>query len=545
MDITDRVCQSDNMRKWLSLFVPTLVLTLVATWLAPSARSGEITISKQRLTQTSQATWAATGLTFPEADANLPIIGPANRQDGARLLRFLMSKNAINGFNKVIYDNRDRGHSSLKPSDYPALADLKYGLELKSDKLDTGLAGRIIFPAVVFGNSSTAVTNGPAPRSLPRLAMTNPSWRQVTPMLYVNNHIYVYPEHRDHDDADLFPINWPYTIISQGSSGSDKVFLNAIALTLAALPADTFEFLRENGLIAPTVQMILRRNLKPVSSREDYLTGIAHPAVFQGRFVQAGRMVEQASILRPEDVPPLVRLRVHKEDFLPSAGLAGMDERFLDTPAAIGRTWRSFAWERELVVTAEDTKALTEKPLTFEWRLLRGDPERVSIEPQGPDGRVAKIRINWHDPWMEPDPLGAQGKTRRMSRADIGVFANNGVHDSAPAMISIDFPEHQLRQYTSDEDGQMRLSKIDYDAKGRGAYFDPMLFWTAPWADTARYDESGTKLLGWDRVSADSDSADFVTHTPQYESKDYLLDVSDISAPKLRLAKDTAPVEKE
>ncbi|MCX7567496.1 hypothetical protein OS189_14195 [Sulfitobacter sp. F26169L] len=529
------------MHRWLSLFS----LTLAAVWLAPPTYADEITITKQGLTRINQGIWAATGLTLPETDTNLPILGPANKQDGVRLLRFLMSKNAINGFNQIIYDNRDRGHSSLKLADYPALAHLKYGPELKSDNLDAGLAGRIVFPAVVFGNSSTAVTNGPAPRSLPRLAMTNPFWRQITPMLYANNHIYVYPEHRDHDDADLYPINWPYTIISQGSSGSDKVFLNAIALTLAALPADTFVFLRETGLIAPTVQMILRRNLKSVSSREDYLTGTAHPAAFQGRLVQAGRMVEQASKLRPEDVPPLVQLRVIQEDFLPSAGLAGLDERFLDTPAAIGRIWRSFASKRELLVTAEDTKAHTDKPLTFEWRLLRGDPERVSIEPQGPGGREAKIRIDWHDPWTEPDPLGDQSKTRRMSRVDVGVFANNGVHDSAPAMISIDFPEHQLRQYEGHEDGQMRLSKIDYDAKGRGAYFDPLIYWTAAWADTARYDESGTKLLGWDRVSADGVSADFVSHIPQYKSKDYELDVSDISAPILRALKDVAPVETE
>lgn len=514
----------------------------MAAWLAQPALAEETLLTKQQLVPINQGMWAAAKLRLPEPDADLPVIGAKNRQDGARLLRLLMSKTSTNGFNKIIYDNRDRGHSRLDPDLYPALTHLKYGSDLRSAGLDSGLAGRILFPAVVFGNSSTAVTNGYAARSLPRLAMTNPAWRQITPVLYASNHIYVYPEHRDHDNADLYPINWPYMIVSQGSSGSDKPFLHAIALTLAALPPDTFAFLRENGLIAPTLQMILRRNLKAVSTREAYLTGVAHPAAFDSRQLQTGRMVEQASGLRPEDVPPLVRLRVVEEDFSAAAGLAGLGERFFDTPAAIGRIWRNFAWERELVVSAEDTRSPLDQPLTFEWRLLRGDPQRVSIELLEPNGLSARIRVGWHDPWSVPVAIG---KTRRESRVDIGVFASNGANDSAPAMISIDFPEHQLRRYLADANGEMRLSSIDYDAKGRDVYFDPLLFWSAAWTDMARYDESGTKLLGWDRVGADGTGIGFVVYDPESPRPSYEMDLEDMSTPILRPVGEKAQVETE
>lgn len=507
---------------------------LLLVLLGLPVQADELLLTKNDMFQVQPSVWVATGLELPDPDAALPIVGPSNTQDGVRLLRVYNGQGGINGFAGVLYDNRDRGHSSLDPDLYPRLTHLKYDSDLVAGGLDFGLAGRILLPAVVLGNSSTAMERGPAPRSLPRLAMTDPFWRAVTPTLYINNHIYVYPEHRDHDAQDRFPFNWPYMIISQGSSGSDKRFLNAIALTLASLPQDTFAFLKEKGLVAPTVQMILRSNLATVSNRADYLSGIAHPTVFDGRLVRTGRMVAQAAQLRPDDIPPLVQLRVVEEDFSGAAGLAMLDERLLDTPAAIGRLWRGFAWEHELVVTAEDTFAPNDRPFTFEWRLLRGNPERVWIEPQGPDGRTAKIRVAWHEPWTELAPSKKGQIERRMSRVDIGVFANNGVYDSAPSFISIDFPEHQIRQYTALTDGGKRLLSIDYDAEGREAYFDPLLYWSAAWTDTASYDKNG-KISGWDRSDADGVTSGFVPNDADAATPLYELDKANKRMPTLKL----------
>ncbi len=507
MDNSNKDCQIDRMY----LLISFLRFTLLVFMLGSRAQADDLILTKKHLVQVQPLVWEATGLKLREANAALPIVGPRNSEDGVRLLRIYNGKNDRNGFSDVLYDNRDRSHSSLDPDLYPPLARLKYSPDIIADDLDFGLGGHFFLPAVVIGNSSTALERGPAPRSLPRLAMTDPFWRAITPKLYTNNHIYVYPEHRDYDAEDRFPVNWPYMIVSQGSSGSDQKFLNAMALTLASLPRDTFVFLRDKGLVAPTLQMILRRNLETVSNREDYLSGVAHPAAFDGRLLRTGRMVAQAAELRPEDVPPIVQLRVVDEDFVQAAGLAQLDERLLDTPAAIGRLWRNFAWDRELVVTAEDTLAPNDRPITMEWRLLRGDPARVSISPEGPDGRTAKIRIAWHEPWIEFAPSKKGQIERRMSRVDIGVFASNGVNYSAPSFISIDFPEHQIREYSTLSDGTNRLLSIDYNAAERKAYLDPLLYWSAAWIDTARYDESGT-LSGWDRFDAEVGSASFVPH---------------------------------
>jgi hypothetical protein len=241
---------------------------------------------------------AGAGTCAPRRRSGLPIVGDGvSFEEAARILRDLDAAGAAHGFGGILYDNRDRGHSRLKQTLFPRLSHLVYDLPLQSDGADYGLAGSILLPAVVFGNSSTAITAGPAPRSLTRFAMTRDGLPGRMARLYEDNHLYVYPEHRDHDEADLFPANWPYTLTSQGSSGSDQPFLEAIAMTLAAFRPETFARLREERLVAPTLQMILRRSLTGVESREDYLGGGAHPVVFDATRLRPARMVELAASL--------------------------------------------------------------------------------------------------------------------------------------------------------------------------------------------------------------------------------------------------------
>ena len=113
----------------------------------------------------------------------------------------------------------------------------------------------------------------------------------------------------------------------------------------------------------------------------------------------------------------------------------GLSEQLFDTPAAIARIWRSRACTRAMTVSAEETADPNGRPLSFEWRLLQGDPARVRITP-AEDGRTARIEIDWHEPF----PISKDNPIRS-ARVDIGVFANNGVHDSAPGD-----PQHGLPQ---------------------------------------------------------------------------------------------------
>jgi hypothetical protein len=503
---------------------------------ASLAGAGEIIINERDLFVAPSGVGIAAGFQVPPEDRSLKIVRRGVKGAAANLLRRLDAQGKAQGFSGIVYDNRDRGHSRLNPSLFPRLTHLTYGFELMATNADFGLAGGILLPVVVFGNSSTSYLDGPAPRSLPRFAMTTPGRPEDQARLLLGNHLYVYPEHRDHDEVDLFPANWIYSLTFQGSSGSDGPFLEAIAMTLAAFPRDTFERLRREGLVASTVQMILRRTLAPVETREDYLSGVAHPVVFDGSLLRPERMVAAAAALRPDEIPPLVRIAVVEEDFGATAGLAQLDERLFDTPSAIARVWRDFAWEREMIVTAESTSDPNGRPLTYSWRLLQGIPDRVMIEPLDPDGRRARIRIRWHDPFE----VSTGDVARLTSRIDIGVFASNGSTDSAPAIVSVSFPSHEIRTYGPADDGAMRLQSVDYDAEARGSYIDPLLYWSAPWTDRPVYDSAGA-IREWLRAAPGGDARRVPHADGGGGGVRYLVDSSDPSQPVLGDGTGSAP----
>ncbi len=401
-----------------------------------------------------------------------------------------------------LYDNRDRGHSALAPADHPQLAHVAYSDAARAADLDYGLNDRLLFGAITLGNSSTAITGGATWRSLPRLALTNPDG--TGPMrLWQNaaaNQLYVYPAHKDYspEGGDLFPANTPYLLIARGSSGSDKPFLEAVAMILAAYRPDTKARLREEGLIVPTTQMVFRRSLQTVRSREDYFGAAGQAAAFEGYDINLARMVSLANSIKPGDIPPQARIRVTAED-LGAEGIdyfgEGLSEQLFDTPAAVARVWRSKAWRREIALSAQETRDPNGRPLTFEWRLLQGDPAHVRITPSE-DGRAATVSLDWQEPFAisRDNPI-------RSSRVDIGLFASNGVHDSAPAILSVYFPPEEARRYEPGPDGTPRIASIDYAARP-GVHADPMLIPRADWRDDYHYDAAGA-LTGWTRTRGD------------------------------------------
>ena len=429
---------------------------------------------------------------IPEPDPDTPVIGPKDHTPEARMLRQWVARGQASGLTGVFYDNRDRGHSPLPADLFPQIVRVVYAPDLVARNLDLGLPEGILFPGIVIGNSSTAVTLGPEPRSLPRLAMTRRENALRAWQTYASNHLYIFPEHRDHDAQDLFPANWPYMLTSQGSSYTDQPFLRAFGLIIAALRPDTLSFLLERGLVAPTVQMVFRRAQAGVRSRADYLSGKAHPSVFEATAIAPVAMIALANSLQPQDVPPLVLLQVITEDFSPQAGLAKQSEELFTTPSAIARIARSFAYTHSITMSAAATIDPNGRPLTFSWVLLRGDPAKVRITPLDDVGRSARIEVDW----QEPRQIGARDQ-RTSARVDVGIFANNGLYDSAPAFVSVSFPNVQRRQYEPGPGGLMRIKAVDYRGQ-TGWPVDPALHWIAPWSDSFIYDTRG-QMSGWTR----------------------------------------------
>lgn len=386
-----------------------------------------------------------------------------------------------------LYDNRDRGHSRLAAPERPQLAFVVYDPVLAAAGIDYGLNWRLGFDAIAFGNSSTALTSGPFWRSHPRRAMTDPRLIAGLAMLNRTNQIYVYPEHRDHDpeNGDLFPAAIPYLLVSQGSSGSDRPFLVALEAALAALKPDVKVWLAERGLIAPTLQMLLRRSMKGVVTDADYMSGAAHPSAFEGGAIQIDRLISRANALTRDAAPPAAGLRVIDEPD-PQADLfgEGLSERLFDTHAAVARIARGPAFRRRYVLEAFAHGA-EGRPVRFHWRALRG---AARIEPLDPEGRRAVVEIDWQARVAVPDRPDLAS-----SRADVGLFADNGAALSAPAFFSLAFPPGEARSY----DPAGRPQVIDYGASAKG-YADPALFPLLPWADRYAHDAGG-RLLGWTR----------------------------------------------
>jgi hypothetical protein len=463
--------------------------------------SGRAVVSAANTTWNPETGRLEPRFAFPK-EPTAPILPARPKAAALDLLREHSGRGRAAGNHGDLYDNRDRGHSTLDPEAHPQLAHVIYDQTARDAGIDYGLAGPFLFDRPTLGNSSTAITEGPTWRSLPRLAYTYPDgagpmrlWQSARA-----NHLYIYPAHEDFTDeaGDLFPANTPYVLIARGSSGSDQPILEAVAMIFAAFRPDTKARLVEEGLVTPTVQMVFRRSLQNVRSRENYFSSDAQRAAFDAYEINLARMVSLANSIRAEDIPAEMRIRMEEEEL----GVEGVDyfgqglsEQLFDTPQAIARIWRAKTGRREMIVSAEDSRDPNGRPLSFEWRLLQGDPEKIRIEPLE-RGRRARITLDWHEPFEISEDLSI-----RSSRVDIGIFANNGVHDSAPAILSWYFPPREARHYETGPDGAPRIVEIDYsDPKREGNYADPMLSPAADWRDSYHYDSVGT-LREWVRES--------------------------------------------
>jgi hypothetical protein len=372
----------------------------------------------------------------------------------ADLLKKWYAEGTAAGNTGDVYDNRDRDHSPLNIKAYPQLDHIVYTREQLDKRVDWA-AQHTILPYITFGNSSTSapVTHG---GSNIRLYYVHP---RGTPFLYEQyrkNNIYMYPGHHDHHPGrngkpfygDVYPANTPYLIGSQGSSGSDQPFMRVVPLTLAAFRPDVKKKLAEAGLLMPTVQMIFRSSNSHLKSPEEYLTGKAHPTIFEGSWVNDLAMVKKAHELTLETLPPMVQLKVVEEDEAVDGKDyfdAGKSEKLFDTPAAIARIYRTKAATRRMVVSAEESFDVNKKPLTYTWVVLRGDAKKIKINKKNEAGSLVELIVPPPVRRVIPD----SPHKIESNRIDIGVFVHNGANYSAPGFVTVFGLDSEARHYDS------------------------------------------------------------------------------------------------
>lgn len=401
-------------------------------------------------------------VTCQVCSAQAPLITTRTDEVGKLLEAWAKEKSAA-GLGLFQYENRDGQHSPLNAGLFPGLKILSVSDAEKTAGRDKGPASTVRSEPTV-GNCSMAAPPT-AGGSLPRLYYTQPGGMLFLNQQYLSNNLFVYPEHLDHDIGangvggwgDLFPTNSACCITSQGSSFTDQPFVNAVLSTLAAFDPDVLTLLIRKRILMPTVQAIFRQSNRMVKTDADYLTGKAHPVVFDGTQLDEVKMVHAAHSMTRAAIPPVVALKVVSEsEARPGASFFEKpmltSEKLADTPTVIARIFRSNASEREIIVSTAGTLDLLNRPTQLKCQLLQGDPKLVSIDSNGENGQF-KIRVKWHMPMIAASGI-------RTHRVDIGVFASNGVTMSAPAFITFYMLPNEVRSY----DSAGKVNEIYYEA---------------------------------------------------------------------------------
>lgn len=203
-------------------------------------------------------------------------------------------------------------------------------------------------------------------------------------------------------------------------------------------------------------------------------------------------MIDLAHEIKPDKVPPVVQLRVIEEDEA-RLGIDYFDDqprvKLFDTPGAVTRLHKSTKKNYRMVVNAQETFDLNNRPLTYHWRVLRGDASKIKINPLNSDNSQVEIIV----PHQELRPIEADSEISS-TRVDIGAFAHNGTYYSAPAFVSVYSPRNEIRVYNA----QGNIESVEYVSFSQ-QYEDPVLTTPRVWTDRYNYDEN-QQLIGWTRT---------------------------------------------
>ena len=204
--------------------------------------------------------------------------------------------------------------------------------------------------------------------------------------LYLSNQIWVFPSNQDTlpigTNGDVFASIAPYWLTTAGRSWSDLPYLKAALLASGNLDRKVKAEIVRRGLLAPTIQTLLRKNLLAVSSEDDYLTFRAHPTALPPDGIDTNRLIAAAHKLTVDAIPPVVFI---------SAQLQPPQEEPL-WPELTYRSRCSWGY----VLRAEDRvrTCIIAATGASEFRFFQshGLEVEVKIEPLGPN--VAKVIID-------------------------------------------------------------------------------------------------------------------------------------------------------
>ena len=315
-----------------------------------------------------------------------------------------------------LYMNRDGQHSMLTATNFPGLTVVRFDKEGRDRRLDLTMPN-VLFPYPAFVNCSMAFTMGPYWRSISRALTTIESSRlNALAKMYLSNQVFVTPSNCDTapvgTNGDVFASITPYWLTTAGRSWSDLPYLNAALEVSRSLPPATKAEAVRRGLLAPTIQTLIRKSLAGVKGEDDYLTAKAHPTALPPNGVDLARLKSLAAELTPAAIPPLAVIAV-------KADSAENKSPWPELTYATG-----FAWA--YVLRADD------EIRTFEVS-AKGAAEFRFVATHGEDAVIGLENLS-------KTSVRVMVKKSRLSptcRADLAVFGRNpGTGWGAPSYVS-------------------------------------------------------------------------------------------------------------
>lgn len=385
------------------------------------------------------------------------------------------------------YVNRDEDRTQVRTELFPGLTSIIYGEDAQRAYAHVGAANGLFASGIsaipTIGSCALNLAQ-PVPRSIPQLLSTEARQLAIAFRLSMANQLYVYDVTSDlmEPHGDWLIANLPFLMYTTASgknpTEAQSEMVELLFATLAAMPPETKTEMLKRNLLVPTLQRLVRQNLK---GNPDYFSPEAHPVAFDPAQVNGEALVRAAHALTPKTLPPFFQIRARLEsrptnhvDFFDAMG----SEAYADTSSSISRVARNLAYTRSMTIEATAT---AEPGLTYRWFVLRGEPDKVRIRTLTRNGSIAKVDIDYHNPLT----------TRRVEVACVAVRPDGTV--SAPAIYSTRFLANEERFY---KDG--RLHTVRYFPSVME--FNLPIFTTAKvWTDTYHYDDQGN-CTGWTRT---------------------------------------------
>ena len=317
-----------------------------------------------------------------------------------------------------LYMNRDNRHSMLNLADFPGITEVRLDALGRTNGMDRSFPN-MLFPYPVFGNASLAMTMGPYWRSLPRAMMTTETMLLGRMLrLYLSNQTWVFPSNADTapvgTNGDVFASIAPYWLTTAGRSYSDQPYLRAALEASRSLSAQVKAEVVKRGLLAPTIQTLIRKSLKGVTNEVDYLSAKAHPTALPPGGLDLARLKASAKALTVEALPPLAVLSV---EAAPVRRKPTVSELTYATPFAWAYVLRADEPIRQFTITARGAESCS-------FTVTHGDADGKGVQ-------VSEVRPNVFRVTLNRDLLSPT------NRVDITVVGRNGKTGwGAPSYVS-------------------------------------------------------------------------------------------------------------